>query len=240
MEDPIGEKTLEVVGEATNFNKWMFETIEPFCRGHILEIGSGLGNISRFFLEAGRQTTLSDLRPGYRDQLVNEFNSYSTLEGVENLDLVHPQFEEVYSVHLQKFDSVFALNVVEHIEDDQLAIRNAKSLLRPGGNLIVLVPSYNSLYNGFDLKLGHFRRYTISSLAQLFYTNNLKIINRKYFNLAGIPGWYISGKILNKETIPRNQMRLYNQMVPLFKIIDQLVLHRAGLSTIIVGKKLWV
>ena len=40
--DKSGEETLNVIASANNFNKWMFQTIKPFCKGHILEIGSGL------------------------------------------------------------------------------------------------------------------------------------------------------------------------------------------------------
>ena len=53
----------------------------------------------------------------------------------------------------------------------------------------------------------------------------------------GIFGWYFSGNILKKKTIPRDQMNLYNKLVPLFRVFDVLVLRTMGLSTIVVGEK---
>ncbi len=45
-----GKNMLEVISKGGNFNRWMYETIRPLCRGEILEIGSGIGNVSAFFL----------------------------------------------------------------------------------------------------------------------------------------------------------------------------------------------
>ncbi len=53
----------------------------------------------------------------------------------------------------------------------------------------------------------------------------------------GILGWYISGKLQKNKTFPEGQMKLYNNMVPLFKIIDKIFLNSIGLSVITVGKK---
>ena len=48
--DISGMATLEAINSADKFNKWMYDTIQPFCAGNILEIGSGIGNISKFFI----------------------------------------------------------------------------------------------------------------------------------------------------------------------------------------------
>lgn len=235
--DKVGKNTLDVVGEADLFNKWIFQTIHPFSSGKILEIGSGLGNISEFFINNEDEIMLTDLREEYCLSLQHKFGSNQNLLGIDQLNLIHPEFEQTYSDHLEKYDTVFALNVIEHIEDDDLAINNCKKLLRKDGHLIILVPSYQKLYNRFDKELGHFRRYTIESLSDLFLKNDLEIIHKKYFNFIGVFGWYISGGLLKKDTIPSNQMRIYNKLVPLWKRADRLLKNRIGLSTIVVGRK---
>jgi len=53
----------------------------------------------------------------------------------------------------------------------------------------------------------------------------------------GIPGWYISGKLQKNKTIPKSQMSLYDKFVPLFKIVDRVVVNKIGLSVISVGVK---
>ena len=234
--DPEGERTLEVISRADRFNAWMYHTISPFCSGRVLEIGSGIGNISAFFLNNGHRITLSDLRPNYRERLNEKYSAFKNLESVIQLDLVDPVFPEKFRHLTHEFDTVFALNVIEHIRDDSLAIRNCHSLVKPGGNLIILVPAFQSLYNQFDKNLGHYRRYKQQSLNALLSKYGFKIIHNQYFNFGGILGWYVSGTILKKQTIPEGQMDFYNVLVPVFKLIDFVTFNRVGLSVIAVGK----
>lgn len=235
--DPHGQVTLEVISEAGRFNRWMYETIRPFCSGTILEIGSGIGNISKYFLDDGQTIVLSDLRKNYLNQLEKNFSGYDNLLGIVQLDLVDPAFGSRFASHHERYNTLFALNVVEHIENDDLAIQNARSLLRPGGRMIILVPAFNFLYNGFDLNLGHHRRYSRHSLETLLERNHLEVIRSRYFNLAGIAGWFVSGKLMKKDTIPGGQMKLYNSLVPVFRWLDKISFYAAGLSVIAVGRR---
>jgi SAM-dependent methyltransferase len=236
--DPYGEKTLQVISRADHFNQWMFDTISPFCSGKTLEIGSGIGNISSYFLNSGYALTLSDIRDHYCEELKKKFSGFKNLDNIINLDLIDPSFEEKYSNSKNFFDSIFVLNVVEHIENDSLAIANCRYLLKKGGHLVILVPAFQALFNKFDENLGHYRRYNQNSLDQLLKKNGYEIIHHQYFNLAGIPGWYFSGKILKNKTIPEGQMGLYNMLVPLFKLADKIFMNVSGLSVIAVGKVL--
>jgi SAM-dependent methyltransferase len=235
--DPIGEETLEALAGAHNFNKWMYDTIAPYVKGELMEIGSGIGNISAFFLDNKVNTTLTDLRTNYCEILQKKFGSYPNLRGIKKVDLVQPDFEKVYSDLIGKFDSIVALNVVEHIEDHELAIRNCYKLLRQGGHIIILVPAYQFLYNRFDKELGHFRRYTKKKLKNLIATQGFEIIFSTYFNSVGMAGWFVSGSVLKKKVIPSGQLKLYNKLVPAFKVADKVVFKQMGLSTIAVGKK---
>ena len=235
--DLIGESTLDVIAKANKFNKWMYNTIKPFCKGKILEVGSGIGNISNFFMQDKFELMLTDIRKEYCSKLEAKYSLNQYFLGVEEMDLADNNFDKKFANHLGKYDTVFALNVVEHIYDDSLALKNCYKLLNEGGQLIILVPSYEKLYNVFDKELGHYRRYTKSSLANIFLKNDFKIIHKQYFNFIGIFGRYVTGNILKKETIPRGQMKLYNTLVPIFKIFDKLIFNSLGLSTIIVGEK---
>lgn len=214
----------------------MFETIFPHVKGNILEIGSGIGNISSQFINAGMSITLSDLDVEYCRMLREKFVKESLVRGVYQLDLAHPSFEATYGKLVNRFNTVFALNVVEHIEDDKRAIANAWSLLAPGGRLIILVPAYSVLYNGLDRGLDHFRRYDRKSIRQLL-NSNFKVLNIHYFNLAGIFGWFFSGTVLRKKRLLSSQLSVYDRFVPLFRIADALTFHRAGLSVIAVAQK---
>lgn len=235
--DQEGLDTLSVISKADKFNGWMYETIKPFCRGKILEIGSGVGNISTFFLNDNCEIMLTDIRDNYCDILRDTFSNNPSLFGVQNIDLVDDEFDTKYVDFIGQFDTVFALNVVEHIENDFLAITNCKKLLKQGGNLIILVPAYQSLYNQFDKELFHFKRYRKREMIKLFERNNLTVKKSFYFNALGIAGWFVSGKLAKKKTIPSNQMSFYNRIVFLAKIIDKIMFNTIGLSAIVVGKR---
>lgn len=236
--DQEGLETLDVISSADKLNQWIFDTISPYSSGKVLEIGSGIGNISEYYFKAGFEITLSDIRENYCQTLRKKFSDQKTLREVIQLDLVAADFDIRYKSLLSSFNTVFALNVVEHIEDDQMAIKNAKKLLVNGGNLIILVPAYQFLYNRFDEELFHFRRYNRKRLNALFLHEQLKIVKSFSFNAAGIAGWYVSGKIQKNKTIPKDQMTLYNKMVFLFRLIDKVLFNSIGLSVITVGKKI--
>src|SRR6476659_7532109 len=103
--DPTGLQTLERFAQADNFNRWLFETIEPYCKGHVLEVGSGIGNLSKFFLKKNFRLTASDLRKEYCEVLTKKFQGQTGFEAAENIDLAEPDFENRYAALLGRFDT---------------------------------------------------------------------------------------------------------------------------------------
>ncbi len=232
LPDSTGLITLQQLSAATSFNRWLFQTIEPFCRGRILEIGSGIGNLSRLFLEKQLQLTVSDVEPEYCRILSRELTKYSTLEDIKLLDIAATGIEEQFPDLMGQFDTIVAVNVIEHIENDRQAVSNCKKMLKPGARLVVLVPAYQLLYNRLDKELGHYRRYTTVSLQKLLESQGLQVLNQMQFNAAGLLGWVVSGSILQKKIIPEGPLHLYDKLVPFLKIIDRITMHRLGLSVI--------
>lgn len=228
-----GEETLKAMSHANRLNHWMFSQIKPFAKGKVLEIGSGLGNISQHFIAEGYEIDLSDIRTQYTDFLKVNYPNNDTL----NIDIVDPNFDSLYGHLFGAYDLVYALNVVEHIKNDSLALQNMNKLLKSKGFIYILVPAYSFLYNNFDRALFHYRRYTKKTLTSIF-PEKLKIISKWHFNLAGIFGWYIVGNLLKKEIIPESNMKLYNILTPIFKIIDFITFRKVGLSVIVVAQKI--
>jgi SAM-dependent methyltransferase len=236
--DLEGLETLDVLSEADKFNQWMYETILPYCSGNVLEVGSGTGNISQYFLKNNHKICLSDIRDNYCEILKEKFKSHKNLINVVNLDLIDSDFDNRYKDLIGKFETVFALNVVEHIENDSLAIANCHKLLKKDGMLIILVPAFQWLYNSFDKELYHYRRYVKKSLVKLFEPNGFKVINAFYFNVFGVAGWFTLGSLLKKKIIPKSPVRIYNSLLPVMKMLDMLFLKKFGLSVIVAGKKI--
>lgn len=234
-DDPSGLLILERFADAGHFNQWLFDTISPFCEGQVLEVGSGIGNITRLFLDKNFHITASDLRLEYKEVLDQQFQEHPCYGGSFLLDLEHPEIDNRY---WGSFDTVIASNVVEHVAHPETAINTCIRLLKPKGKLVILVPAYQSLYNNFDKELGHYTRYTAKTLkALLEKETSLAVTHTRYFNAMGILGWWFNGAVLGKKLIPENQLKWYNKAVPLFRLLDRITFHRVGLSVIAAAHK---
>jgi SAM-dependent methyltransferase len=236
--DPIGFETLEIFSRTSAINQWLYDKIKDFPSGQILEIGSGIGNISAHLLKDHADVSLSDLRPEYCRLLQRNFGKNSHLRQVYELDLSIADFKTRYFDLLGKFDTVLALNVIEHIENDLLAIQNAKSLLQRNGKLIILVPAGQSLFNSLDRELGHYKRYSKTGLNNLIGKAGFEISYCRYFNAAGMLGWWLSGNVFHDKVITSSKLNLFNQLVPAFRILDWFITPVAGVSVIAVGLKI--
>lgn len=62
------------------------------------------------------------------------------------------------------FDVVTSFDVFEHIERDDIAVKEVYRVLKKGGSLIFSVPAFQGLYSAHDKALAHFRRYSKKSI----------------------------------------------------------------------------
>ena len=86
-----------------------------------------------------------------------------------------------------QYDCVLALDVVEHVRDDDAAIKTLVNLLKPSGFLLITVPAYQWLWSAHDEVNHHYRRYTAAKLKALFDDSAVKILNLGYFNTLLFP-----------------------------------------------------
>ncbi len=225
-----GASTLMTLSGAHRFNRWMYETLAPHLGNRILEVGSGIGNITQFL--ARREMVLAtDISPLYLDYLNNRFGRRPNVR-VRELDLCNVPVDELRRMEL---DTVVALNVLEHIEDDCGALRQLQRSMAPGGKLVLLVPTHKALFSRLDSELGHYRRYSEAELREKLQACGFRVTGIQYFNAAGIPGWFLNGRLLRRKQIPRFQLRLFNLLLPLFKL-ERMFRLPFGLSLIAIAE----
>ena len=110
----------------------------------------------------------------------------------------------------RSFDLVLALDVLEHVEDDDNALRSLVSMARPGGRILITVPAIQSLWGSHDRRLHHVRRYDEARLRRICASSGGSIEYVTYFNTLLAPiaiayrlGERFSGRNLgNQERTP--------------------------------------
>lgn len=85
------------------------------------------------------------------------------------------------------FDLVTALDVVEHLDDDAAALREAWRVLRPGGHILVTVPAYPFLWGDQDEVNMHKRRYVAPELRAALEAAGFEIVRLSYMNAVLFP-----------------------------------------------------
>jgi SAM-dependent methyltransferase len=216
----IGGRTLEIFGRTPKVNAWIYSKFADHVRGDVLEIGSGIGNLSRLILKDARSAVLTDVESQYIAGLDQEFGREEGVV-VTRFNLDEPAPAEI--AH-RRFDAIVAVNVIEHIQDDERAVQIVASLLKPGGKFLIYVPAVPFAYGSLDRMLGHYRRYTAQSLATLLRGAGLEPGPIRYFNFFGLLGWFVNGRILRRKSLSEKQIALFERLVTFLRIEDQVQL----------------
>ena len=224
--DEYGSEILARLNRAPRFTKWMADTIRPYLGEHVLEIGAGIGNLTVNLIP---RTTYcaSDINPHYLDRLEKLRLSRPYL----NVQFTDASVDQSYPT--EKFDTVVCLNVIEHLKDDEGALRNIHSRMTASGRAIILVPNGPGLYGSLDHVLGHYRRYTREQLVTTCQRAGFKVEEVLKFNRVGSPAWWWNGKALKRTTFGLWQLKVLNALLPLIKPIDRF-LPFAPLSWIVI------
>lgn len=152
----------------------------------ILDAGCGMGlnilDLRRNFPE--KNLTGGELTEGILD-LAKKFTGTDSKTHYIQLDLSSNDLES-----RNKYDLVLCNQVLEHIDNDELAIRNLSNL----SNKYILITVPAGSYNKTSMLVGHFRHYSIQSLSNKISNNNLEII---YLKSWGFPFHSVYKFLLN-------------------------------------------
>jgi SAM-dependent methyltransferase len=232
VEGEIVQETLTKMNALERFNRHLYQTIAPYCGDRILEVGSGTGNITRFLLQ-GAEVTATDVHVGALSRLQAQFSAYDGFSA-RSWDVAQPIPDDLRD---GGFDTVVCLNVLEHVEDDAAALDNMRrALAATGGRLVLLVPAGKALYSPLDRGLGHFRRYEPEGLKALLDAAGFEVETTLWFNALGMLGWFVNGRLLQRERLPVAQLGIYERVAPLALPIERSVTLPFGLSLVAVAR----
>lgn len=222
---------LDQAALAVNWKTYFASRLAPYIVGRVLEVGAGLGGTT-VRLRDGRQTSWICLEPD--PQLVTRLES--TL--AENPSPVPTSVVKGDLSALradQLFDCILYIDVLEHIEDDAGELVRAADHLAPGGALVVLCPAFPILFSQMDHALGHFRRYTKSTLAAVF-PESLARRELFYLDSLGMIASLANRFLLRQNAPNEKQVKFWDGwIIPVSRrVLDRVVLHSIGRSVIAV------
>ena len=85
------------------------------------------------------------------------------------------------------FDAVFIFDVLEHVDGDDLVLKEIHRVLTPEGRLLITVPAFMFLYGRQDVVSEHKRRYRRGPLARLLEETGFDVEYASYFNTVLFP-----------------------------------------------------
>ena len=131
----------------------------------LLEIGCGAGDLLVHLAAAGHRPSCVETSGQARAEAAARLGR----AGIATMPA--ERLEDVDG----RFDLIVACEVLEHIEDDEGALRQWASRLLPGGRLLLTVPAHRRRFGASDTWAGHYRRYDREDLERLAAAADLRI-----------------------------------------------------------------
>jgi SAM-dependent methyltransferase len=224
---------LDMLAEARHYQKWVFEAVRPYLGRRILEVGSGIGNMSQW-LPADELLVLTETEPELLDVLRRRvpecFGGAVDRVRIDALDL-SPRSLAATLLEPYQLDTIVSFNVLEHIEDDRAAIGRLVEVLRAGParerRLVSFVPAQAWALSDLDRHYGHFRRYSKARIRELSraVAPDAELIVTP-FNALGLVGWVWNTMILRRTKIDRTSVKAYDAVCRYTQGADNFVCRR--------------
>jgi len=220
--DPV----LHAIADARHYNDWLFSRAQPYLGRSVLDVGAGIGTFTERAADAGAEVTA--LEPEFGTLLRERLGGRPAVSVLEQpLETLEGSGE---------FDSILCFNVLEHVADDEQALRLLRNQLRPDGRLLLLVPAHRFLYGGFDHAAGHVRRYDRAPLRALLEHAGFGVEQLRHVNPVGALGWLARVRLRRSGEWPAASFRTFDRLVPVLRHLDRLRLP-FGLSLWAVARR---
>ncbi len=222
---------------ASNYRQAILSEFADALRGHVLEVGAGIGQNTAHLIGWPKVESLISVEPDaeFCTRFRQSFPGQPLFQGtVESLPAA------------QAADTLISINVLEHILDDAAELgAYARLLGQRQGRLCLFVPARPELYAPLDKDFGHHRRYARADLKAKLQKAGFEIIRLHYFNFAGYFAWWLNFCVLRKRHFNPTAVRIYDRWVfpPCHAIEKKLVRPPIGQSLVAVavsqGRRTW-
>jgi len=220
------------LSEVDRYNAWLFAQFRPYIGNRVLDVGCAIGNITQYLLDREFVCAI-DVVEEFTTEIRKRFADKPNLK-VALFDIADPN---VTSLASEVIDTIVSVNVLEHVQDDSVALDNMNRILVPGGKLLLLVPALQFLYGTMDAADNHYRRYNKRVLMQRVDAAGFTVARMYYMNLVGIAGWILNGKILRTDIVSTSHFSLYNKLVPIIAKLESCIHPPVGLSLVCIATK---
>lgn len=201
---------IEVMEEAVNYNRFLVEQLASWATrlGPVLDFGAGNGRFANALGERGVE--VHAIEP---DAQLRQVVRSRGVAAYESLD----------SVGDRRFDGIYSINVLEHVEDDQGLLGDFRDRLVERGRLFIYVPAFELLFSANDERVGHVRRYRLQPLVEKIRKAGFVVDRARYVDsigfLAGL-GYRFFGNADGGLDV--GAVRLYDRAVfPLSRVLDR-------------------
>lgn len=199
----------------------------------ILDVGCGSGNMFDLLKEFGE---VHGMDVSEEAILLSRNKGYRSLT---QASIEHTPYQDA------SFDSIVALDILEHVPDDTIAIQEIYRILKPEGYLFFSIPAYNFLWGKHDELYYHFRRYTRKEIKRKLKENGMQIVKISYIEpLFVIPVFILRNikRAIKSErddfvVIPAPINALLRKMISFEKYILRFFTIPFGVSIVGIAKK---
>jgi SAM-dependent methyltransferase len=194
------------MAEANNYYRWILDNFSPHLGKRIVEIGAGIGTFAEHLLTRAPASELLLLEPAD--------NNFPLLrERFADSPRVRTAHAYIGQLEPRSADTLIAVNVMEHVEDDDGFLRAAHRSLDADGKLLLFVPALPQIFGTLDEAFEHFRRYTHSGLLAQLRRTGFHARRLSYMNFPGVLAWWMSGKVLRRRTVTSQSALLYDRWI---------------------------
>jgi SAM-dependent methyltransferase len=217
---------------------WQFAQFAPYVGKRAVDVGCGLGSFVEHFLAHGVEGYWGvENDPDLRARFAQRHRD-PRARLTAATDATDPALAA--EMKAAGVDTAFSVNVLEHIERDDLALKHMIEGTAPGGHICLLVPAHPFLYGSLDALDRHFRRYTKATLRDLAARaggSSVEWVDLYHFNALAAFGWFLKGRVL-KETKQENEnWTVMNAVLPFVSRAEGLLRPPFGLSLVAILRR---